>query len=421
MAAHANRLAALLLCLACAGTSGTACAADPAAPPVVHTQEEWQAVLALITPTPLDALSPYGKRRFIATLRWGERGLGGFSYAPLVRELDREQLAAVLRLLDSETYLGMLEKQLAGAPLRLPAPSMEVEQNLQALERYAREQDLQRENAHAATTLLDGTAVLERYQRLFGARLTRNALRAQPVGDLLPLFDAAAVAAQDSPDSRALADLLAVHAQLAARGVDTRRTLDGTVLGALLAARRFDEARAFAAGRPLLAGAPIPQVVDTVAPGFKGRSVFEFDAARNTMTRRALPARGMELVMVIDGGCHFSRDALQALRDDAALRERLLDAGLVLTTPPHAAVDLDFIAGWNLDNPGLPIRIPYHVREWQAVAVAGVPAFILLKDGKPTGRRVSGWPEEGNQAALLRMLDGAGPAPDQPPKTARGR
>jgi hypothetical protein len=374
-------------------------------PAVVHTRAEWDAVLAAGQPTPLDALTPYGKRRFIRGLRWGERGIGGFSTAPLTRELTPEQLQAVLHFVDSDEYLPMLSKDLAGPPLRLPAPSAEIERRLEQLEQFDRDDSRRRENAGLAGSTLADQAVLQRYRELFGERMGAAALRRQPTGDLLPLFDAAALADFKSPDSPAFADLLLVHAELAARGIDTRRTLDDSMLRAMLAARRFEQARAFAAARQQLAHRTVPHVVDALGPGFKGRSEFRYDAASATLTRVAAPPpKGTELLMIVGAGCHFSANALDAIAGDTALKARLREAGLTLVVPPHSPIPFEYITDWNAAHPDLPIRIPAYAQEWQAIAVLGTPEFYLLKDGKVIGKR-SGWPAEGNRTALLELLD----------------
>jgi hypothetical protein len=109
--------------------------------------------------------------------------------------------------------------------------------------------------------------------------------------------------------------------------------------------------------------------------------------------------------MVVDAGCHFSADALAALQNDADLRERLLKAKLKLVTPPRSAISFHFVSQWNAANPTVPMRIPYNVSEWQAIDVIGVPEFYLLKNGKVVATLRSGWPEGGNKAALIAMLD----------------
>jgi hypothetical protein len=378
------------------------------APTVVRTQAQWEAALASGQPTPLDALTPYGKRRFIRGLRWGDRGLGGFSPAPLKRELTLEQLQAALHFVDSDDLLPMLGRNLAGAPLRMPEPSEDVERRLDQLERFAYEEDEQRRNAGTATTTLGGQAVQQRYRELFGERMGAASLKRQPSGDLLPLFEAAMLAVGRNPDSPAFAELLLVHAELAARGIDTRRTLDDDVLYFMLAARRFEQARAFAAARPHLAHRTVPRVVDALGSGFRGRSEFRYDAGSATLTRVAAPPpAGTELIMVVGPGCHFSANALDAIAGDAALQARLRKAGLTLIMPPDSPIPLDYMTDWNAAHPQLPIRIPAYAQEWQALDVLGSPEFYLLKDGKVIGKR-SGWPAGGNKAALLELLDAEG-------------
>jgi hypothetical protein len=319
---------------------------------------------------------------------------------------NHEQLAAVLRFLDADNYLPMLEKKLIGPPLRLSAPFAQVEQDLQAFRKFADADHTRRANATAPTTEIGAPAVLRRYNELFGARLKPATMAFQPLGDLLPLFDAATLAANDNPASPALDDMLRLHVEFTARGIDTRRTLDYSVLYAMLAARRFEQAAAFAGIRPHIADAPIPQLVDPLGPSFKGRSAFAFDTARNALTRLSLPPQsGMELVVVVGAGCHNSTNALQAIHDDAALQARLQKIHLVMITAPNAPIETQLITDWNAANPTIPIRVPYSGQEWQGIEVAGIPSFYLLSNGKVVDRR-TGWPAEG-KAELIKLIDAA--------------
>jgi hypothetical protein len=379
-------------------------AAAASAPAVVHTQETLRVALASGKPTPLDALTPYGKREAIRQMRWGERGLASFGFTPLIRELDHEQLVAVLRFLDTADYLPMLDKRLVGPPLRLPAPSRQVEKDMQLLQQLADETDTRRAEATATATEVGAPAVLQRYQELFSARLNPATLTAQPRGDLVPLFEAANLAANGNPTSSAVDDMLRVHHEFTTRGIDTRRTLDDAVLSAMLAARRFEEARTFAATRPHLADVPVPRVVDPLGPGFRGRSAFAYDATQNTLTRLSLPSpNGAELVMVVGAGCHNSDNALQAIHEDAALQARLKGTNFVVVTAPNAPIETSLITRWDAANPTMPIRAPYNVREWQGIEVMGIPAFFLLRNGKVVDQR-TGWPAEG-KAELVKLID----------------
>lgn len=393
---------ALVLCLAWLAT--WAQAADP---PVVRTEAQLKAALATGQPTPLDLLTPYGRRRFLATIAWREAGIGGFGGTELMRELDADQIARVLSFFDLQEFTPSYTAHLPGAPLRLPAPAPALEAELDRFERLAAKMAEERADAVDATRTGGAQRLASHYKEVFSGRMTQAALRSAAPGDLLVLFDAAVRASNVNPDSAATGDLVSVHRECMARGIDTRRTLDDSVQYALLAARRFDEARRFASTRPQLRRRDIPAVVDTLGPGFSGRSLYDYDAARKLLTRRAAPPlAGSQLVMVVGSACHFSQDALAALRADPALLARLRQANLTLVTPPGASIPFHYLAEWNAANPALPLRVPYNVREWEALAQAGTPEFFLYKNGKLPGHLI-GWPKGGNAAALLALLDAA--------------
>lgn len=398
----------LLFCLCCQLASCTS--AEPLttapAPLIVHTQEALRAALASGKPTPLDALTPDGKRQVVRQLRWNENGLAGFSTTPLVRELDHGQLAAVLSFLDASAYLPMLEKKLVGPPLRLSALSSQTAQDLQRLRQFADADATRRAAASVTATGIGAPAVLRRYQQLFANRLNPATLSAEPSGNLVALFDAASLAANDNPASSATDDMLRLHHELTARAIDTRRTLDDAMLYALLAARRFAKAQAFAAMRPDLAAIAIPQVVDSLGPAFAGRSAFAYDAKHNILTRVAMLSRsGTELVMVVDAGCHHSANALQALQADPELQRRLRQVHLVLVTAPNAPIDTHLIREWNGANPSMPIHAPHSAAQWESIGVTGIPSFHLLRNGKVVDRR-TGWSDNG-KANLLKLIDAA--------------
>lgn len=393
----------LLICLACWSTTIFA-----GAPPVVRSEAQLQAVLASGQPTPLDALTPYGKRSFLRSLSWGSRGLGGFGTREMLRELDAGQIDALAAFIDSSAYSPARGRDLSSPPLRLPEPAREIEERFVQLEQSRREDAASRRDAGARSAVAVTSALEGRYLTLFGEHMKAAILRKRPVGDLPLLFDAATLASGDGRFALAAGHQRLVYQEMQRRGLDTRRGFDEVVLDGLLSAREFAQARSFAAARPHLRRWTIPAVHDPLGPGFTGRSVYRYDAATQMLVREALPhPRGIELVMVVDAGCHFSADALAALQKDADLRARLLEANLRLVTPPRSPIAYRFVEEWNAANPAIPMRIPHHAREWQAIDVAGVPEFYVFKDGKLVAELRSGWPAEGNKAALLAMLDAA--------------
>lgn len=412
-------LPTMLLALACQSAFPAWAQAPHSAAPiaVVRSQSALRAALAAGS-TPLDALTPYGRRQFLAQLRWGRGGLGGYGYTPLIRELDHEQLTAMLAWLDIADDLPMLDEMLIGPPLRLPSPTPQAERDLALLRQYVEQDAARRSKSNTTATITGAPALLRRYQEMFGARMDAAALRRQAAGDLAVLFDAASAVISRAPTTAALDDLLRVHAELVAHDIPTGRGFDHTVMSSLLAARRFDAARAFAASRPHLADQTVPRVVDTLGPTFEGRSVYRYNGPSETLTREALPVpSGVELVIVVGAGCHFSADALAALHADPALQARLRAVNLVLVTDPRTPVATDWLAEWNAANPTMPIRVAFNEQEWQALDQVGVPAFYLFKNGKRVSQQL-GWRADG-KAALSRLIDAGARGPRPAGQAAR--
>ncbi len=389
----------VLLALALAG------AGDAVAQAAVHSRAELEARMAAGS-TALDQLTPHGKQAFLDSLRWGERGLGGFGTAPLTRELNAAQIAEVLRLLDLEEYKDALVRLAgAGAPLRFAAPGADIDAAARAFEKFRNDDAARRQESVEASTRVGAAELVRYYHAAFADTMAPKALRARPSADLLVLFDIASHVVLVSGDAPALLDMSAVFGEFTRRGIDTRRGLDDGMLGALLGGRRFEEARLFAAAHPRPGRAAIPRVADPLGARFEGRSVYRFNVADNALERVAVPpARGAQVVMVVDEGCHFSEAALQAIGADAGFYGRLRKAGLLVLTPAHSATPTGFIAQWNADYPQLALRAPFSAREWRDVDATEVPAFFILEDGQVRAK-ISGWPGAQQKEVLLRVLD----------------
>lgn len=375
---------------------------------VVRGADQLRAALESGNQTPLDALTPHGKRQLVRSLFWDEDGtLVGFDAGVLTRELQANQLTSLLRFLNAESYMTMFSGDLSGPPLRLPEPSPVLAEKVVKLEQLAQEDVKHRSPSNAGVNLVGATKLLVHYQNLFEDQFTPQALRKQAVGNLLPLFDAANTMNFYHPGT-ALKDLMNVQRELAARGVSTIRWIDSRILDALLRAHRFDEARAFITNKPALATRKIPNVIDSIKTAFNGRSLYRYDDTTDTLTREAAPATdGVQLVMIVQENCQPSARALRALREDVDLQARLRQANLLLVTNPSASIPLRFISTWNKANPTLQMRAPYSIEEWKDVVPTGVPEFFVLRNGKPVGRLVGGWPHEGNKAALLSLIEEA--------------
>jgi hypothetical protein len=391
---------ALLLCLFCWMSASYASKVDSFA---LQSKEQLDVLLASGKRTPLDALTPHGKRRLIQSLRWGRRGLGGFDTGPLLQELDAVQFAEALSFLNGDYLTPGLVAKLIGPPIRLPGPSQRLEDEVKRMAQLADGLAGNRSAPISATSNPLAPDLVSHYERTFGSSMSPSSLIHHPVGDLPLLFEAALLASNLDQNSAATEHVQMVHQELIKRGIDTRRKFDDSVLYVLLAAREFDKARAFASGRPHLAGQTIPEVADPLGSSFTGRSVYELDSSGKLLTRQIVQIDA-GLVMTVGTGCHFSNDALAAIRNNPDLQARLRREGLMLLISPRAPVPLSYVAEWNRANPTLPIRVPVNVTEWREIADAGTPEFFLYRKNKVVGHLV-GWPGGGQMAELLKLLD----------------
>ena len=82
--------------------------------------------------SPLDALSPGARARFLDSLAFGRKGLGGFDPHDLVLELDAGQIHAVLALFGDET--AAYARQLTPADPRNHAVAMKRRAGISAVE-----------------------------------------------------------------------------------------------------------------------------------------------------------------------------------------------------------------------------------------------------------------------------------------------
>jgi hypothetical protein len=395
--------------VACAVLAALCVAGAARAQPAVHSRAELTMLMAS-GPTALDALTPHGKQVFLDSLKWGERDLSGFSPTPLVRELTAAQIAGVLRLLDSASYADMLVRMLNdGAPLRFAAPSTTLEAAGKAFKQYYEDNEKRRWASVDAGTALGTDDLARYYHAAFAAYLQAQTLSSRQHADLLLLFDVASQVVLSSGDAQALGQMRAIYAEFGRRGIDTRRTLDDSMVRALLAGRRFGEARAVADAHPRRGREAIPGEIDSLGASFRGRSLYRFDAAANTLERHAVaPMYGTQVVLVVDAGCKFSEEALKAIGSDRALHERLGGAGLLVMTLPRTPVPTRFMADWNAKYPQLALRAPFNAEEWADVDVVGVPAFFILENGR-VRKTISGWPGQEQKTVLLRALDGLSP------------
>ncbi|MBN7136816.1 hypothetical protein A7A76_18900 [Lysobacter enzymogenes] len=252
---------------------------------------------------------------------------------------------------------------------------------------------------------------LERAYATHFAPLEKRPLQSVPAEDLQAMFEAADMlafyAAFDRSERgvRYLERMIAADGALRAKGIrraDNARSL----YGGLIAARRFDEAKAFAAATPEL-DAPALPAFDTVADFDPARpAYYELVGPGRMRLRNAEPlGRGPRIVVV--SGCHFARDAALAIGADARLKHAFSQGQALWLGAPERSLDTKDIAEWNAELPHARMVVAYRPEPWRDIDFSSMPRFHVFKDGKLLGSH-SGWGRSSPAPELLDLLRRAG-------------
>ena len=301
--------------LACAAVA----AAAPAEDSTFTTRDEFDAwLLEHREGSPLDALTPGARERFILSLSFGPGGISGFDAADLMDELSDEQIRAVLalfgpRALEVAPPSHYLETRRVEKNVRDPGVIGAIERRYNlfyAALRAGREgTDLERAELTAAQF---DTHLAESFEKSGLRRADDHELR---------ILRAAARRA-------ALATLLPRHVD-AFRGVfveRVRRALvssddAATLYNLELARHRPSDASRLRRDYPLAQLPLLPAFVDRIEPGNRLPTVWRLDAGANRLVRETVDLR--ELQIVVTAACHISKDAADRHRRRRAAGARV--------------------------------------------------------------------------------------------------
>ena len=177
---------------------------------------------------------------------------------------------------------------------------------------------------------------------------------------------------------------------------------------ALVAARRWGEARAFAADFPDLPLEPVPAIEDRATAG-EAPAYLRVEPATGTLLRETFdPGQGPMLLVISHPGCAFSRRAMAAIAADPALNQALPARRLFLA-PTFGGLKLDWVTQWNADQPAFPHVLVDQPARWPQVPSWGTPSFLFLVDGELV-ETVTGWPGDEQAEVLMAAARRAGSA-----------
>lgn len=335
--------------------------------------------------SPLRALSPGARQRFLAALRFGADGIGGFSVEELDDALTAEDILAVLALFELEAY----------APAVRPAP--ERREPREFISAFEQRFDL----LHAAAIHRDPAAVLKAYQALLGDSDPATLAPTLDAQDRALLYRAM-LKALDAEAPDAVADqaarlLTSMHAAGEATGGQVER-----LFHAYVKRRMFAAADRFAQRFPEVALPALPRYTPAEAPA-AGNAALQVSADGTRMSRVAVDiSRGLQIVVV--AGCHFARDAAIAIATDPALDQVFREHSTWIAPSDEG---LAAAAKWNREFPLRPILIAWSERDWPQITSWAMPTFLLFRDGV-LQRSWSGWPADSGLATARAELSAAG-------------
>lgn len=403
-----NRLFAALLALGLPAFA-TAAVAPPAHPPI-SSKADLDRYLRDTPPgtSPLDALLPGGRKRFLAGLKFGEHNLGGASLDDPPEELTHPQMVALYALFGLEAYAGknggltparqsqLQAERIAAARQRgcIPAqcPESPIEQDYDAL--------ADSDNDTSLSDAQIAAQVRQRYDRAIGRYRTAAQLQHVDAPDLGLLKRATHIALNVAAYPAYVDQMQRILAEMQRRGMaDDEDYAD--LYGALVAGRRFAAAATLQREHPKMGAAPLPTFVPNTEALPAGQpTALSIDTHTHTMHREAVDLDG-PLHIVVIAGCHFSEDAARAIEDDAQLRPLFARHSTWLS---NASSDLAAVPVWNRQFADLPMRVAWDEHEWPMLDSWSMPTYYVFRNGQ-LAKKFSSWD---GVAALKQSLREAG-------------
>jgi len=401
-----NRLLAALLALGLP-TFAIAAEAPPAHPPI-SSKADLDRYLRDTPPgtSPLDALSPGGRKRFLENLSFYPHGVG-IDYSEPSEELTHPQIAGLFDLFGQHELaegLGLSppRKKLRDQEREVDAkarscalqncPETRIEQNFDILVTAKPDRALPDAERFARIT--------RSYDRLFAEFQHPDRLSQTSAPDLRLLKRAAEYALFGAQDPLHLAQLRMDLEEMQRRGmIDDEDYAD--LYGALVANRQFAAAATLQRGHPKMGAAPLPTFVPNTEALPAGQpTALSIDARTHTMHREAVGLDG-PLHIVVIAGCHFSEDAARAIEGDAQLRPLFARHSTWLS---NASSDLAEVPTWNRQFADLPMLVAWSAREWPMLDSWAMPTYYVFRNGQ-LAKKFSGW---WGVAALKQSLREAG-------------
>ena len=369
----------------------TSVASEPTNSTVIRSAEDLARYLADSAPggSALDAMPVGARKRFLAQLRFGARGVGGFGTADLQDTLTHAQIVQVLALFGQDENGGQLRGLAAVRAPRAFESSFELR-----FDAFNAALDL--------TSSPDDAQITTSYRQLIGSGEPAELANTLDSYDLALLYRAMLRVLQTDVVPNAADQTRQVLAVLRKHdGATPNRVAE--LFDTLVSVRQFDLADQLARDYPEsgVSKAPLRAFAGGTDAGLN--AMLQVSADGQSLSRDTLDlSRGLHIVVV--AGCHFAKDAATAISADPALNRLFHDHGVWLAPASEAISD---VAEWNRQLPSQPIQIAWRERDWPQIPSWNMPTFYIFRDGLLVAQW-SGWPSDGGRESVLAHLKVAG-------------
>jgi hypothetical protein len=345
--------------------------------------------------SPLMALSPGARKRFIGTLMWGTKGVGSFEEADL-QELNDAQILQVLTLLGQQD----LAAGVHGVPGPGPSPGQSQPESPLELQ-FDR---LYLEASDPAKTPDQTQAIIRRdYDMSLAKWQHADQLKSVSPHDLALLFRAAGEAQFYVATDAHLQDMRLDLNELDQRGMAQPEQVQ-SLYQQLITLRRFDQAHQLAQHYPQASlDEPPPFIDQSVAMMKHAPTMLLINQDGTSMQRVAVDMHAHTRIVVI-AGCHFSADAAKAIQADPSLAKLFKAHAIWLADSSESLQD---VKAWNREHPDQSIGVAWSNTEWNMVDTRRIPTFYIFRDGKLV-TQWAGWDANTGMQTLRANLAKAG-------------
>jgi hypothetical protein len=226
------------------------------------------------------------------------------------------------------------------------------------------------------------------YRAAFSAAQQPNAIRKLTGNDVSVLYRAARTGWGYAVDPRYVRDMTLDLNELQRRGLASQAQFED-MYEALVASRKFADARTLARRHPSRFMPPVPEFRDASGGGKTGPTELVLSRNGRELVRRDVDlGQGGRIVVVASPLCHFCVLAVQALERDPALRDAFAGHAVWLVSPDGTSFAA--IREWNHAHPREAMVLAYNVREWPMLAEWAEPTFYFFKRHKVVAE-LDGW------------------------------